>query len=420
MNRILRSALSRLVRSGDLTIIDSHGQRHRMGDGSGRPVVVRIVDSATEARLLKNPELALGEAYMDGLLVVEEGSLYDFMNLLLGQDPVKVLPLLIGAQRAMRFVTRRLNQWNVTGRAKQNVAHHYDLDARLYDLFLDRDRQYSCAYFEDPNATIDEAQLAKKRHLTSKLDLRPGQRVLDVGCGWGGLALYMAEHYSADVTGITLSEEQLSLARRRAEDSGFKDRVHFDLVDYRDVPGTFDRVISVGMFEHVGVNYYRTYFEKIRDMLSDDGVAVVHTIGRTSPPGSTNPWIAKYIFPGGYIPALSEVMDAIEPTGLIVSDIEILRLHYAETLRQWRHRFVENWDRAREIYDERFCRMWEFYLVGSELSFRNDGMVNFQIQLTKRIDALPMTRNYMTQSEDALRLKDEERQRPALQSQAAE
>ncbi|ESR23620.1 SAM-dependent methyltransferase [Lutibaculum baratangense] len=406
MNRILRAALSRLVESGDLTIIDARGRRDRFGDGTGEPVAARITDRATEYKLFANPELAFGEAYMDGRIVMEHGSVYDLIDILMRQDRARVMPALIAVRRGLRFLRRRLDQLNVGLRARRNVAHHYDLDGRLYDLFLDEDRQYSCAYFEDPQTSLEEAQLAKKRHIAAKLDIRPGQRVLDIGSGWGGLALYIAERFGAEVVGITLSEEQLNLSRRRAAERDLSNRVSFELADYRSLEGPFDRIVSVGMFEHVGIGYYHTYFEKVRDLLTEDGIALIHTIGRNAPPGSTSPWIAKYIFPGGYIPALSEVMEAIEPTGLYVSDIEVLRLHYAETIRHWRDRFEANRDAARDLYDERFCRMWEFYLAGSEMSFRRDGMVNFQLQLSKKVDTLPITRTYMETVEQQLRLKD--------------
>jgi cyclopropane-fatty-acyl-phospholipid synthase len=285
-------------------------------------------------------------------------------------------------------------QFNPSGRAQRNVAHHYDINGAIYDLFLDRDRQYSCGYFTQ-GASLEEAQLAKKRHLAAKLAISPGQRVLDIGSGWGGLGIYLAKVANCDVTGVTLSSEQLKISRERAQREGLSRAVRFEFQDYRKVEGSFDRVVSVGMFEHVGVNHYATYFRKVRDLLTDEGVAVIHTIGRSEPPTVTNPFIAKYVFPGGYIPALSEVSAAVERSGLIITDIEVLRLHYAETLRAWRERFIANWDRAAGILDERFCRMWEFYLAGSETAFRYQNLVIFQLQLAKRISALPTTRDYM-------------------------
>jgi cyclopropane-fatty-acyl-phospholipid synthase len=297
-------------------------------------------------------------------------------------------------------MVRRLRQISSTVRARRNVAHHYDLNGRLYSLFLDRDRQYSCAYFRTGNETLEEAQTAKKHHIAAKLKLdRPGLSVLDIGCGWGGMALTLARDYGARVTGITLSTEQLNEARARAEAEGLSDRVKFELLDYRAVRETYDRVVSVGMFEHVGVNHYRTFFNVLKRVLKPDGVALLHTIGRSDGPGTTNSWIAKYIFPGGYSPALSETMLPIEKSGLLVTDVEILRLHYAETLRHWRRRFAANRDAIGTLYDERFCRMFEFYLAGSELAFRYQEHVNFQIQITREQTAAPLTRDYITDVE---------------------
>jgi cyclopropane-fatty-acyl-phospholipid synthase len=295
-----------------------------------------------------------------------------------------------------RKAMRRFSQYNPASRSKAHVAHHYDLSSRLYDLFLDKDRQYSCAYFNDPGDTLEEAQIAKKRHIAAKLYLAEQDlSVLDIGCGWGGLALDIARDTGAKVKGVTLSEEQIAVARDRAKKAGLAERCRFDLIDYRLIEGQFDRVVSVGMFEHVGVPYYDAFFAKVRDLMKDDGVALLHTIGRSDGPGATNPWIAKYIFPGGYTPSLSEILPAIEKSGLMVADVEILRLHYAETLKEWRRRFNANRAEISRIYDERFCRMWEFYLAGSEMGFRREGLVNFQIQLVKRVETLPITRDYM-------------------------
>jgi cyclopropane-fatty-acyl-phospholipid synthase len=303
----------------------------------------------------------------------------------------------------LRVLRRRIDQYNRIAASRRNVAHHYDLNGRLYSLFLDRDRQYSCAYFPRGDETLEEAQLAKKRHIAAKLCLnRPGLRVLDIGCGWGGLALTLARDYGARVVGITLSTEQLAEARNRAIADGLEDRVTFELCDYRLMDGNFDRIVSVGMFEHVGVGFYRTFFDTVARCLDPGGLALLHTIGRSDGPGSTNPWIAKYIFPGGYTPALSEVLPAIERSRLIATDVEVLRLHYAETLRHWRRRFAANRDAISSLYDERFCRMWEFYLSGAELSFRREGNVVFQIQLAHDQTAVPLTRDYIGESEQAM------------------
>jgi cyclopropane-fatty-acyl-phospholipid synthase len=297
---------------------------------------------------------------------------------------------------------------------KDNVARHYDLDGRLYSLFLDADKQYSCGYFETADATLDDAQLAKKRHLAAKLLIEPGHRVLDIGSGWGGLGLYLAEMTGANVTGVTLSQKQLQVSKARAAERNLTQSAKFLLQDYREVSGPFDRIISVGMFEHVGVDFYETYFRRCAELLTDDGVMVLHSIGRSEGPDASNPWIAKYIFPGGYIPALSEAIPAIERAGLLVCDIEILRLHYAETLKAWRERFMARREEAVRLYDQRFARMWEFYLAACEMTFRKQNMMVFQIQLTKRQGVGPMTRDYIGREEARLR-SIERGQRPRLQ-----
>jgi len=296
-------------------------------------------------------------------------------------------------------MVKRLQQVNTLGAARRNVSHHYDLSNDFYKLFLDKDWQYSCAYYPDPAMTLEEAQAAKRRHLMAKLMLKPGQRVLDIGCGWGGLALAMARDAGVEVTGITLSTEQLAMAQKRAEEAQLSHRVRFQLCDYRQLAGKFDRIVSVGMFEHVGVNHYLTFFRRVRDLLSDGGVALLHSIGRTFSPGSTNAWIRKYIFPGGYIPSLSEVMPAVESSGLITTDIEILHPHYADTLREWRRRFNVRRAEAAAMFDERFCRMWDFYLAGSECAFRHQGMMVFQMQLSNSLDEVPRSRDYIGAAE---------------------
>jgi cyclopropane-fatty-acyl-phospholipid synthase len=398
MFKLLDILLARIVHRGSLTLIDADGKSHRYGSGAGAPVVVRLADRRLERQLVTDPELALGEAYMHGRLHMLEGRIYDFLDLILSNLEAKQLPTWTQGFRAGRFMARRMMQFNPTARARRNVAHHYDIDGAIYDLFLDSDRQYSCAYFT-AGADLEEAQLAKKRHLAAKLAIEPGQRVLDVGSGWGGLGLYLAKAGQCDVTGVTLSQEQLKVSRDRVAREGLSRAVRFEFKDYRRVEGRFDRIVSVGMFEHVGVNHYATYFRKLRDLLTEDGIAVIHTIGRSEPPTATNPFIAKYIFPGGYIPALSEMTSAIERSGLLISDLEILRLHYAKTLRAWRERFLANWDKAAAIRDETFCRMWEFYLAASETAFRYQNLVVFQVQLVKRINTLPITRDYMYSGE---------------------
>jgi cyclopropane-fatty-acyl-phospholipid synthase len=368
-------------------------------------VTLKLRDARAGVELALNPELKLGELYMDGRLTVEGGAdIADLLALLMSNLGQMQLGGVFGIARRMRKLLRPLSQFNHRRRARRNVAHHYDLSGQLYDLFLDSDRQYSCAYFSEPGESLDEAQIGKKRHIAAKLHLdQPGLSVLDIGSGWGGLAIDLARDCGAKVLGVTLSQEQLSVARQRALRQGVSDSCGFELDDYRNIEGPFDRIVSVGMFEHVGVGYYSAFFAKLRALLKEDGVALLHTIGRSDGPGATNPWIAKYIFPGGYTPALSEILPVIERSGLIVTDVEVLRLHYAETLKEWRRRFRLHWEEARALYDERFCRMWEFYLAGAEMGFRYDGLVVFQVQLTKRVDALPITRDYMLDSERTMR-----------------
>jgi cyclopropane-fatty-acyl-phospholipid synthase len=406
---LLSHLLRRLVRRGTLDVIDAGGRTHRFAGEPGPSLTIRLHDRTLEWKLFLNPRLYLGEAFMDGTLTIENATIYDFLDFAAVNMSVAPKTLLTPLYDGFGRGFRALQQFNPLGRSRQNVAHHYDLSDTLYDLFLDADRQYSCAYFTGPDQTIEEAQANKKRHIAAKLLLKPGQRVLDIGSGWGGLALYLARECGVSVTGLTLSSEQLKVAERRAAAAGLADRVRFELLDYRQVSGRYDRIVSVGMFEHVGVVHYQTFFRKLGELLAEDGVALLHTIGRRDGPGATNPWIRKYIFPGGYSPALSEVMPVVERLGLWVTDVEVLRLHYAETLRAWRSRFNANRERIRALYDERFCRMWEFYLAGSEIAFRHQGHVNFQIQLAKRVDSVPLTRDYMVDWERKRRAPAAER-----------
>jgi cyclopropane-fatty-acyl-phospholipid synthase len=394
----LCSLLQRLIRTGTLTLVAPDSRSYIFGQGAPS-VAIRIADWAAVRRLFLNPDLAIGEAYMDGALVVESGSIYDFLALCLTNLSQSGGHWIQRARALTRRFGRRVAQHNPVSAARANVAHHYDLSDTLYKLFLDADRQYSCAYYLSSDDTLERAQEQKKQHLAAKLLLHPGQRVLDIGSGWGGLAVYLARAASVDVTGVTLSTEQHRYSSRRAEEAGMANRVRFLFKDYRHETGRYDRIVSVGMFEHVGVGHYREYFEKVRDLLTDDGVALIHMIGSADGPGAAHPWIRKYIFPGGYTPALSEVVPAIERAGLYITDIEVLRLHYAETLKAWRQRFSVNRDHVAAIYDQKFCRMWEFYLAGCEAGFRHSGLVNFQIQLSKRIDSVPLTRDYITDRE---------------------
>ena len=392
---LLGKILKRILSLGQLRIVDARGAAHTIEGSPGGNVTIRLHDPALHWKLIFRPRLYLPEAYMDGALTIEEGNLYDLIDLLAVN--VDALPKGVVAHLLNGSATllRRLHQYNPAPRARRNAAHHYDLSDQLYELFLDRDRQYSCAYFREGTDDLDMAQLDKKRHIAAKLLIRPGQKVLDIGSGWGGLALCLARECGADVTGLTLSAEQHRVATRRAAAAGLSDRVRFHLRDYRAEAGSYDRIVSVGMFEHVGINHYGEFFAKMKSLLAPQGVALLHSIGRKDGPGSTNPWIRKYIFPGGYVPALSEVVPIAERLGLWITDIEILRLHYAETLRAWRTRFEGNRERIRTIYDERFCRMWEMYLVGSEVAFRRQDLMVFQMQLAKAADAVPLTRDYM-------------------------
>ena len=403
---ILHAFLDSIVRKGTLEVETASESRFTVGDGSGERVAVCVAGSAAARQLVLSPELALGELYMDGRLLVTQGSIYDLLALLgcnLGsQSP----PGIARAYDRLRVATRPLHQRNTAQHARRNAAHHYDLDCHLYRLFLDHDMQYSCAYFEHPGQCLEEAQLAKKRHLAAKLLIEPGQRVLDIGSGWGGLAFYLAERCGAKVTGITLSEVQLAASIARSCSRGFSEQAEFRLQDYRAVSGRFDRIVSVGMFEHVGISYYDAFFTKVAELLADDGVMLLHSIGRSDGSNTTNLWITKYIFPGGHLPALSEVLPAIERAGLIITDIEILRLHYAETLKAWRERFLARRDEAKALCDERFCRMWEFYLAAAECGFRHGGLMVFEIQLAKRLETVPLTRHYIGAREATLKAEE--------------
>lgn len=397
--RALIRVLEPAVSFGRLTVIDADGMPHTLGPGGAPAVTIRLRQRSLAWRLLVKPDLAVGEAYMDGTLTLEEGTLHEFLDLGIAiAEGLRAHP----ARRAAAWLTQpwqRSRRSNPIGRARANVAHHYDLSGAFYSVFLDRDLQYSCAYFADGDESLDEAQAKKRRHVAAKLLLEPGMTVLDIGSGWGGLALELARMEQVDVTGLTLSAEQLKAARARAAAAGLGDRVRFALRDYREEQGVYDRVVSVGMFEHVGAMHFRTFFETLRRRLKPNGIALLHAIGRMEPPGSNNPWLDKHIFPGGYCPALSEVLAAIEKTDLWATDIEILRLHYARTLRHWFERFQANRSKAQAIYDERFCRMWEFYLAGCEMAFRRGRMMVFQIQLARRRDAVPLTRDYITDFE---------------------
>jgi cyclopropane-fatty-acyl-phospholipid synthase len=419
MSMLLDRILSGLIRYGDVTMIDANGTSYSYGgrpledvpvEHRPAPVRMRLTDKSLHRRLVTSPSLAFGEGYMEGGIEIEQGSLRDLLNCLMFNMYRGGGHWLLNMHSRVNGALRWIHQNNPVHVSRKNVAHHYDLSGELYDLFLDVDRQYSCAYFPTGTESLDVAQEAKKRHIAAKLLLEPGMRVLDIGCGWGGMALYLAREFGVHVTGVTLSTEQLAVARRRAKEEGLEGQVTFLLLDYRLVDDTFDRIVSVGMFEHVGARQYDEFFEKVRSLLSPTGVALLHTIGRPDPPGGTNPWVRKYIFPGGYSPALSETMAAIERQGLLTCDIEMLRMHYAETLRHWSERFADNRDKAKALYDERFCRMWEFYLLAAELAFRHESHMVFQLQLALHQESVPLTRDYITEFEARvpLRLEDAE------------
>ena len=402
--KALDALLTHLFGTGDLKITFPDGVTRRYGDGTGQPVEVTLHDPALPRNIVISPELAVGEAYMDGRLTIAEDDLYGFLGLSIRNIAANGQPWFRKPLETARHLLRWVDQFNPMTRAQANVAHHYDLSGELYDLFLDADRQYSCAYFRDPAMSLEEAQEAKKHHIAGKLLIEPGMRVLDIGCGWGGMGLTLARDYGAEVLGVTLSREQHAMANARARAAGLQDRAKFELMDYRKVEGKFDRIVSVGMFEHVGVPHYDEYFRTVMQRLTPEGVALIHTIGRAEPPGTTSPWITKYIFPGGYVPAMSEALKSIEKQHLFATDVEIWRLHYAETLRHWHDRFMANIEKARALYDDRFCRMWRYYLVACELTFRLNRQVVFQFQLSPKQEAVPLTRDYLYRDDaDAMR-----------------
>ena len=405
--KLLQQVFASLVTTGRLEVITPSGKALIFGDGGQPQARLRFADRRAVLALLRDPDLNFGELFMQQRLLVEQGTVYDVLELVLRgarQVPVSATVRLLDA---WRMKLRPLLQNNLRGKSRANVAHHYDLDDRLYQLFLDSERQYSCAYFEQGNEDLETAQLAKKRHIAAKLLIEPGQRVLDIGCGWGGLSRYLAEVGGAGhVTGITLSTEQLAGAQSRASQSIHGERLEYRLEDYRDTQGPFERIVSVGMFEHVGTRFHDAFFRKCHELLSEDGVMLLHFIGNSDVPDFNNPWIERYIFPGGHIPSMSEFTPAIERAGLVICDIEVLRLHYAQTLRLWRERFMARRAEAAALYDERFCRMWEFYLSMSETAFRYQDIAIFQVQLARRQDAVPLTRSYIAERETALKARE--------------
>ena len=396
--KLLNSMMARFVKVGQLTIIDADGNEHVHGPGGHPSATIRITDKALYKSLFVNPELKAGEAYMDGTLICEDGIRSLLEVFAHNRGGLRGHPM----QKALKGYLKKIRRWhqrNKTSASRKNVQHHYDLSNDFYRLFLDEDLQYSCAYWPSLDISLEEAQRLKKAHIAAKLNIKPGMKILDIGCGWGGMAIYLAQTFDCKVVGVTLSDEQHALGVERVKKLGLEDKVDLRIQDYRHLTESFDRVVSVGMFEHVGIAHYLEYFSKIRDLLTEDGSALIHSIGRKGGPGTTGAWIRKYIFPGGYSPALSETFAEIEKAGLWVTDTEILRLHYAETLLEWDKRFQANRDKVIEMFDEKFARMWEFYLIVSEFSFRHGKHMNFQIQLAKNVDGLPITRDYMRNTE---------------------
>jgi cyclopropane-fatty-acyl-phospholipid synthase len=405
---LLDKMLRKLIKKGELTVIDHKGREYRYGtpDPAFAPIVARLTDSGAAFAIASDPRVGAGEAYMDGRLVVEQGDVRDLLLLARYNAPWERSGMLEPKgllRKAAGAVAGRIDQINWKTRSRRNAEHTYNLTRRLYELFLDEDRQYTCGYFRDTSNSLEQAQLDKKAHLAAKLYLKPGMRVLDIGCGWGGLALYLHRHYDVDVLGIALAPDQIEFSRERAAEAGVSHRVKFELMDYRDVTGPFDRIVNVGLIEHLGVPHHAGFYAKIHELLTDDGVAVSHCCGRMGKPGNSDKWTRKYIFPGGYIPALTELIGEAQRHRLIVSDYEALRYHYAHTLEEWYRRTNAAREEIIDLYDERFFRMWQFYLAGAEAAFRHGGLVNFQLQYLKRRDAVPMTRDYMFEEEARLR-----------------
>ena len=391
---ITKSLLGKIIKVGNLTWISPNGELNTYGDGSGEPIRIRTTNSFSELKFLMNPSVHFGESYMNGSLIVEEGQIHDFLKLIFLNTNSEIDHWVMILSKIVRIIQNKIKTSNYISKSKHNVAHHYDLSDKLYELFLDPDRQYSCAYFNSPNDTLEQAQINKKELISKKLLLEEGQSVLDIGCGWGGMAAHIYKKSDASVVGVTLSEEQYAYASQRKINEKL-DKVEYRLQDYRNVNETYDRIVSVGMFEHVGTSHYQEFFNKVHDLLNDTGVALIHTIGRLTEPTNNDPWIEKYIFPGGYIPALSETMSRVEKSGLSLTDVQVLRFHYAETLKRWRYNFYDNIDKVKELYDEKFCRMWDFYLSSSQASFEEAGLVVFQLQLSKNKKTVPDSRNYM-------------------------
>ena len=392
----LVSFLNNLIQYDGFELVDANSKKYVIGNPiREKPIVLKLLDQKLMQKLLINPDLYFGEAYMNGSLVIENGTITEFLDLAfrnIGRGDINFYGSII---KKIKGTFRYLTSFNKIVKSKENVAHHYDISEKLYDLFLDKNRQYSCAYFKNENDTLEEAQKNKMHHIIKKLNIKPNQKVLDIGSGWGTLALEIAKETNASVTGITLSENQFEYSKNKAKEMNLSNQVEFKLIDYRQLNEKFDKIVSVGMFEHVGRKFYRTYFNTVSKLLNEKGIALIHTIGSTMPPRDPQPWITKYIFPGGYTPSLSEAVKPIEDSGLIISDIEVLRLHYAHTLRHWKERFLSKKDAVLDMFDEKFFRMWEFYLASCEMAFKWGDQVVFQFQLTKNNTSVPNTRDYI-------------------------
>ena len=391
---IVDSLLKKILKKGHLVWIKPNGLDFEYGDKTGTSIKMRTTNDFSEIKMMMNPSLHFGESYMNGSLILEEGTIHDLLKLIFINSGSNADHWVMKVDKIIRTIRNRIVSSNYIPKSKKNVAHHYDLSDKLYDLFLDQDRQYSCAYFNSPNDTLEQAQLNKKELIAKKLLLEEGQNVLDIGSGWGGMASYLSKRSNVNVKGVTLSEEQIAYSKQRKIDESLN-KVEYELQDYRNVEESYDRIVSVGMFEHVGTPHYQEFFDKVYQLLNETGVALIHTIGRIDQPTTNDPWIEKYIFPGGYIPALSEVMQRVEKSGLTTTDIQVLKFHYAETLKRWRYNFYDNIDKVKEFYDEKFCRMWDFYLSSSQASFEESSLVIYQLQLSKNKKTVPDSRDYL-------------------------
>jgi len=390
--------LNNIFKNDGFLLVDAHSKKYIIGYPKKKtPLTLKILNKKLHYKLLFRPDLYFGEAYSNGEILIEDGTLTNFLDIVLmniGRRQINFFTILINK---LSGSYRYLTNFNFIKKSKMNVAHHYDLSNELYDLFLDPKKQYSCAYFKNENDTLEDAQNNKIQHIIKKLNIQPNQKILDIGCGWGSLAIDIAKSINCEVTGITLSENQFDYCVKKAKELNIENQVRFKLIDYRELNEKFDRIVSVGMFEHVGRKFYKKFFKKVEKLLNEDGVSLIHTIGSVNPPGDPHPWITKYIFPGGYTPSLSEVTTPIEKAGLIISDIEVLKLHYSHTLRHWKENCIKNKAQIIEMFDERFFRMWEFYLTGSEIAFKWGDQVVYQLQLTKSYTSTPITRDYIYQ-----------------------